>query len=441
MHTSQHLSGKNSRKMKIKTLKRAPRHISLGNYISDKKVSLLVLITICTIYAFICLTKNCFSSAMVFIVDEGVLTKSQTGTITGSFYIAYAVLQLVGGALADRWHPERLLTIGFLGAGLTNLVIYFNQSYAVMLVAWTFNAIIQFAVWPSIFRIISTMLTPEHRKKGIFIATLANPFGVAVGYMVAALVTGWQLNFLISALGLILSALLWWTVWCFAERRGEIMKNEDDEPTVPHHDDHPHFKLLPALVSSGAMLLIVASLIKTSFDLGVKSFTPTIINESYSSVSPSLATIISLIVIVAGAMGIWVGKLWYPKPFTNEASAGAAMFGFSIIPAILILFIGKLNYWVIVGALALLVLFMSSAQLYLLSYLPIHFNRWGKGATASGIINFACSLGVVMANMVFTRFADTFGWGGTVKLWFALILLGFALCLIAMPKWRKFIKK
>lgn len=417
-----------------------PRHITLGSYVSDKGTSLIVLITICTIYSFICLTKNCFSSAMVFIVDEGVLTKSQTGTITGAFYIAYAFLQLVGGALADRWHPERLLTIGFLGAGLSNFIIYFNQSYSVMLIAWTFNAVVQFAVWPSIFRIISTMLSHTHRKKGLLIATLANPFGVAVGYLVAALLPRWQLNFLVSALGLIFSALLWQTVWGYAERRGELKKNEDDAPTVPHPDEHPHFRLLPSLFTSGAMLLIVASFIKTSFDLGVKSFTPTIINESYSEVSPSLATIVSLVVILAGALGVWAAKIWYPKPFSCEASAGAAMFFFSLIPGALILFIGRLDYWVIIFAMSLLVLFMSGAQLYLLSYLPVHFNRWGKGGTVSGIVNFACSLGVVMANMVFTRIADAFGWGVTVKVWFVLILIGGVLCASAIPMWRKFIK-
>ncbi len=378
---------------------------------------------------------------MVFIVSEGVLTKSETGTITGAFYIAYAFLQLVGGALADRWHPERLLTIGFLGAGVANLVIYFNQSYPVMLTAWTFNAVVQFAVWPSIFRIISTMLSPSHRKKGLFAATLVNPFGVAIGYVVAALVSSrWQMNFLISAVGLILSALLWQLVWGIAEKHGEIKKNEDDEPTVPHQDEHPTFKLLPTLFTSGAMLLIVASFIKTSFDLGVKSFTPTIISESYASVSPSLATIISIVVIAAGALGVFVAKLWYPKPFKNEATAGGAMFFFSLIPAAALLFLGKLNYWVIVVAMAALVLFMSSAQLYLLSYLPVHFNRWGKGGTVSGIVNFACSLGVVMANMGFTRVADAFGWGVTVKLWFVLILVGFLLCLISVPMWKKFIK-
>ncbi|MBQ7897166.1 MAG: MFS transporter [Clostridia bacterium] len=426
--------------MKNRVFKRTPRHITLGSYVSDKSTSLIVLIIICTIYSFICLTKNCFSSAMVFIVDEGVLTKSQTGTITGAFYIAYAILQLVGGALADRWHPERLLTIGFFGAGLSNLVIYFSQSYPVMLTAWTFNAMVQFAVWPSIFRIISTMLSHTHRKKGLFIVTLANPFGVAVGYLVAAVLPRWQLNFLVSALGLILSALLWQIVWSYAEKRGELKENEDDAPTVPHADEHPHFKLISALFTSGAMLLIVSSLIKTSFDLGVKSFTPTIINESYSEVSPSLATIVSLVVIGAGALGVWVARLWYPKPFSCEASAGGAMFLFSLVPATMLLFIGRLNYWIIVLAMALFVLFMSSANLYLLSYVPTHFNRWGKGGTVSGIVNFACSLGVVMANMVFTRIADAWGWGVTVKVWFLLILLGAVLCLTAVPLWRKFIK-
>jgi len=79
-------------------------------YFESKKVSMLMLFSLCIIYALICLTKNCFSSAMVFIVDEGILTKSQTGMITGVFYIIYAALQLVGGMLADTYNLHRSLT-------------------------------------------------------------------------------------------------------------------------------------------------------------------------------------------------------------------------------------------------------------------------------------------------------------------------------------------
>ena len=426
--------------MNIKKIQK--RHASLleaRRYFDSSKVSLVLLICISLTYSFVCMTRNCFSSAMVFIVDEGVLTKSQTGTITATFYIVYALLQLVGGALADKWHPERLIAIGYLGAGISNLIIYFNQSYLVMLAAWCFNAAAQFAVWPAIFKVVSTMLAPGYRKRGLFIVTFANPIGVVAGYIIAAFLTRWQLNFLISAVGLLSSAVIWLTVWAISKRKSEMKDFEYEAPTVPHASEHSHIKLTRALLQSGAIFLIAVSFIKTSFDVGVKSFTPTIISESYSSVSPSLATIISLVVIIAGGLGTYFSKVIYPKPCRSEASATAVMFIMAIIPAAVIIFTGKISYWVIVVAMALLVLFMSSTQLYVLSYLPTRFNRWGKGATVSGMVNFSSSLGVVMANLLFIRIADGFGWTVTMIFWLALIILGTVLSLVSIPKWRKFI--
>ena len=64
---------------------------------SNAKVSLLVFATVVLVYAFISMTKNCFSSAMVYIVSEGLLTKFQTGNITAVFYLVYAALQIAGG--------------------------------------------------------------------------------------------------------------------------------------------------------------------------------------------------------------------------------------------------------------------------------------------------------------------------------------------------------
>lgn len=63
-------------------------------------------------YSIVCMTKNCFGSAMAQIVSEGVLTKTQTGLISGVFYLVYAPLQVVGGILADKYSPEKLIKIG-----------------------------------------------------------------------------------------------------------------------------------------------------------------------------------------------------------------------------------------------------------------------------------------------------------------------------------------
>ena len=378
---------------------------------------------------------------MVFIVDEGVLTKSQTGTITGVFYIIYAPLQLVGGILADRWKPERLIAIGLVGAGVANTVIFCNPSYTVMLAAWSFNAVAQFAVWPSCFKIMSSALCPEHRPRGLFFALFANPFGVMVSYLVAALVGNlWQNNFLISAIGLFVAAVYWVLLHSITSRyteQAEIVTTEKASPSAPAAKNG----FGRVFVTSGILLFVVISFIKTSFDVGVKSLMPSVINDSYTNVSPRLATILSIIALVAGVLGIFFSKFWYPGKFKTEASATAAMFLIALVPCGVVLLIGKVNYWVIVAAMSLLILHTSSTAPYLTTYAASRFEKWGKSATVAGALNLCSSLGITFANMVYTRVADAFGWAFTTWIWFILLSLGTVLALASVPLWARFLKK
>jgi sugar phosphate permease len=58
--------------------------------LTSKRASILLLCALILSYTFMCMTRNCFSSAMVFIVEEGIMTKSDTGTIVAVFYLVYA---------------------------------------------------------------------------------------------------------------------------------------------------------------------------------------------------------------------------------------------------------------------------------------------------------------------------------------------------------------
>ena len=96
---------------------------------------------------------------MVYIVDEGFMTKFQTGVISSVFWLTYAIMQIVGGVVVDKWKPEHFITIGMIGSGVANLLIYFfYENYIATLIIWSLNAVIQFGVWPAVFKIMSTML-------------------------------------------------------------------------------------------------------------------------------------------------------------------------------------------------------------------------------------------------------------------------------------------
>lgn len=426
--------------MKLKRVHKVhSRLVTNRSYFVDKKVSVVIMVFLFLCFAFISLTKNCFSSAMVFIVEEGFLTKSQTGTITSVFYVIYGILQIVGGLFADRWHPERLITIGFMGAGIANLVIYFNQSYAVMMSAWIFNALTQFPVWPAIFKIISSMIHPDVRKKAIYLMSFATVSGLMLGYVIAAVVSRWQHNFLFSAIGLMALALIWLVIWKVSITKSEMVLNEHEEPTVPHHDEHPNFKLLPMLLVSGVGFVCIINFTCNVFNIGIKSFVPTMIRESYSTVSSSFATIISLIVLFTGAAGPFIARYWQ-RITKNEVKIFALSNTIGLIPCGVILLIGKIHYAVIIGAMATLMLTISSANLYY-SYVSAFFSRWGKSGTIAGIINFAASFGVFFANFFLTRVADGFGWTATLMVCFGLLLLATVISYIIYPRWEKFKKK
>ena len=171
-------------------------------YLEDVNLSIVLFAFIFLLYAVVYMTKNMFSSAMAVIVEEGVMTKSQTGLINAIFWLVYAPFQIVGGFAADKYSPFKLIMIGLIGSLIANVVIYFNQSYYVMMGAWTFNAIIQFGVWPGVFKVVSTQLAPEIRKKSVFWLLFATSVGLGISMLVASFVTNWQNNFLVSAIWL-----------------------------------------------------------------------------------------------------------------------------------------------------------------------------------------------------------------------------------------------
>ena len=409
--------------------------------LNSKSACVLLLIGLISSFSFISLTKNCFSSSMVFIVEEGLLTKFETGTISALFYVVYAILQMMSGPLIDRWRPDKLITIGLLGAGVSNLTIYFNQSYPVMLFSWVLNAILQCAVWPSVFKLASTVICGSMRGKALFLINICGSIGGIASFVIAAVVsTRWQLNFLISAVGLFAFAILWELCVAFITPSLSEAEAIDSKATVAERSsDAPSFKKV--LFSYGLLLLFVIAILRSAFDLGLRVLTPSIINESYESLSPELSTILSITVIVAGIFGSLFGSVIYPRFITNEALAVLVFFILSFPFVCLLLFVGEISYVWIVIFLAVMVFFLSTASMFTSSYIAGRFSRWNMGATVAAFVNGGAALGIVVANMLFTLIADSCGWFFTIKVWIFIMAAAILLCIAFLALWTKFLKK
>lgn len=408
--------------------------------LNSRKASIAILLALMSAYTFLCMTRNCFSSAMVFIVDAGLLSKFETGVITAMFYVAYAIMQIFGGMITDKFNSERFISIGLIGAAISNIVIYFNQNYIVMLLAWAFNAVMQFGVWPAVFKITSTFLVEDMRENSLFIATLASPAGVVSSYVVAAIVSSrWQLNFMISAVGLIIFVIIWEvTLRVLKPSIVEVQTVEEKEIKISVDES---FSFKKALIQSGVIIVFILAFVRAMFDFGIKGMTPTMINESYASVTPVLATVMNIVVLIAGVLGIFLAHILYPKLIKNESVIVLIFFGAALPLMLVTLLLGKISYIIMIIVLALIVMLMGAISLFTTSYIATRFNRYGKGATVAGIMNAAASLGIVVAYTLFPGIADAVGWLGTVTVWACVIAVATFLSIVFVPLWTRFLKK
>ena len=414
----------------------------MKKHLNDQKMSLFLFIYIWIMYAIVYWTKNCFSGAMASIVAEGIMTKSQTGLITAVFYLVYAPLQVVGGKLADRWRPDLLILIGLIGSGIANFIIYLNQNYYLMLIVWTLNSVVQSALWPSIFKIISSELAHEHRIRGVYYITFASTFGLCFAFISAALMSKWQNNFLLSSILLFIMAIIMAIVYPIAARR---MVPDETGPAKALHEDFEHPEDLDTrsftmFKKCGLFILLPVVIARGLLGLGIKNMAPTLLMESYASVSPVVGNFLNIFIILSGLVGMYFVKRIYPKRINDEVKGLGLIFTILIPVVALTLLVGKLPLSPMVIILCLIIALTEGSGLFT-QYYTVKFAKYGKNGEVAGYINMAAAFGIVIQSYGVAKIADMWGWIAALAVFLALVIISVVLIIIVIPKWKKFTRE
>ena len=404
-------------------------------YLESKSLSIVYFIYLVLMYAVIYMTKNMFSSAMAAIVEEGFMTKSQTGFINAVFWFVYAVFQCVGGFAADKYSSNRLIIIGLSGAIISNLVIYFDQSYSVILVVWSFNAAIQFGVWPSVFKIISTQLEPSFRGTAVFWMLFSTSVGLGISMLIASFVTLWQNNFLVSVVSLLVMLVLFMFLQPFFDKRMTV--KEIEVTSTVQEQKHP---MLPLLFSSGLIVFMIICFFRVSVDNGIKMITPVMLMESYKQLPAALSTRLSSILVIFSAIGTLIAGAVQQKITRCEVKAQMIFYLLCIIPLFLATFIGKVHYIVVLVALSVAIMFVHGASPFSQSFVALNFRKYGRIGTVSGILNATASVGNIVASYVFLKMSEHMPWKDVVMSLVILIAFCIGLCTIILPRWIRFKK-
>ncbi len=405
-------------------------------HLESKKISRHFFLFVWILYTVICMSKSTFNGALSSIVSEGLLTKSQTGFITAMFYAVYAPLQIIGGMIADKRSPELLIKIGLIGAAISNTVIFFNQSYTVMLAAWCFNGAVQFGIWPSIFKIISSQLVRSDRKMMSYYISFPATVGLMLSYLLVAVVPHWRYSFLVSAVLLLFFGV---GLHIYESHLNPYMKWDRFENIKAENVTMPtSYGVKGIFLKSGFFFVVVAILFSITVNQSKKSLSSIMFVETYDNVSASLGNILTVVLLVAGLVGtVIAGKL--VKHIKNQLLSMALICTVQLPLLFLCSYVGNISITFIVVILCITVVLESIEGLIRTNY-TMTFAKYGKSGTAAGILNAAMSASYMLAAYVIPLLVEKLGWRAVIFIWLGMMLLSATLLLIASIKHKIFEK-
>lgn len=157
--------------------------------------------------------RAALSIAMPFITQDYHLTPAEKGLIFSSFFFGYALFCFVGGYLADRFGPKRVLTwsMGFWSVLCGSTALAFN--FWSLLIVRALFGVGEGPVSTTANKAINSWFPITERARAIGIAQAGGPLGGAlagpiVGFL--AIWLGWRVAFVVIACIGILWAVAWW---------------------------------------------------------------------------------------------------------------------------------------------------------------------------------------------------------------------------------------
>ncbi len=389
-------------------------------------------------------TRINFSAVMADMILEGVLNKEQAGVIGSALFFTYGFGQILSGILGDRLSPHRIICTGLVTTVVCNFLMPFISSPALMAVVWGVNGMAQAFFWPPIVRLMTMHLNEnEYSKCALYISISMNAATILIYAVIPICTTlmNWKAAFIIAAIWAAAFFFVWVLGYHEIERRRvhkEIVphqKSEEEEPAKP-----ADVKLSKMFVVSGVIFIFVAIAAQGFLRDGIQSWLPTFFTEVFKMDSAS-AIFSTVLIPIFNIVVTYVAIFMFNHVFKNEVKASLCYY------ALTALLCGVLSVFYQSSPTVCLIISATVTGLIhginsmFTTFLSRRFGFTGKVSTISGVTNACTYIGSTASSYGVAVIAEKLGWQATLISWAIIAFLGTVCCIIALPKWTRFLKE
>ena len=399
-----------------------------------------VFIWLCSIVYFTSyLTRNSYNAVISEITSSLGTTADATGLIGTCAFLTYGVGQIICGIIGDKISPRYIILSGVAATTVCNLVMPFlNGNIVLMTVLWGINGFAQAMFWPPLVRLMAEHLSKDNYNRAVVSVTTASSVGNILLYLVSPLcisVSGWNLVFYITgAVGALMVATWFLGTKHLPERPAEYQITVNTEDEV--EENTKKHSVTKIVFASGMVLILIAIILQGMLRDGLATWMPSLISDTFG-LSNAVSILTAVLLPIFAIVGIKLASAIQVK-IKNELKSAALLYGVGFLLTLLMLPLLSTSLVASVIVMALITAAMHGVNLLLISRVPLHYAKYGKISTVSGVLNAFTYIGSAASTYGFAVFSEKYGWYFTVGSWAVITFIGGLMCIINIRKWKRF---
>lgn len=367
------------------------------------------------------LDRYIMNYAVVSITGDLQLDASSTGIILSAFFLGYAIMQIPGGWLADKFGAKRVLLMAVIMWSIFTGLTAIAWSLTAMIVIRFLFGIGEGGFQPSSSKIIATIFPKEERGRAMSIMLTSGGIVSLIVPLLAAYLLGtigWRMMFIIiGAIGAIVAFLYW-----------KYIKLPQDETATAETENLANKVNFKELLKTPLMWnLIIAYFCIYAVNWGLVSWIPTYLqkNRGLDLMSIGWAQTIPAITTIIGVYGSGyiIDKL--PKGMDKVLGSISC----AVIGLLLYLMFTAETVTLFIGYQTVVSIFIA----FVITLLPvIVLKKLPSSITGSamGIANTGGQLAGFVTPMAIGFMVDAFNGSFDAAFW---MLIGFALiCIVSL---------
>jgi len=399
--------------------------------ISKKARNAIFLGTLCSVsYLAVYIARNILGAVTPQMISEG-FSEIYIASISSTYFIFYAIGQLINGAIGDRIKAKYMICAGLLFAGISNFV--FSQIAHIQNIAPIAYALTGFflsMIYGPMTKVVSESTELKYATRCSLGYTFASFFGSPMAGVLATFLS-WQATFAVSSATLVAMAAICFSFFLLFERSGIVkypQRRKKDESSETQSGGIR--SLLEHKIVKFAIISIITGVIRTS----VVFWLPTYFFQYLGfgeQISSTIFTVATLIISFTAFVAVFTYE-------NTGKNIHFCVFLFFSIAAVCFAALYFVKYPIVNIILIILgIMASNSAASVLWSIYCPSLRDTGMVSSATGFLDFLSYMAAAAANIIFASAVTVIGWGNLILVWLGLMLIGVAICLPDIIKRKK----